>query len=572
MTPTRQTVIAGVLAILCCAGCGDGGTGPSTPIPQDPEPPPGQEIQCEPFESTWAAIHELVLERPGCTAEACHGSSASGGLDLRADVAVENLIDAPSSSSAFSRITPKDPLRSYLFLKLAAATDPSLLAGQAIAGRPMPFSGAPLSKDRLAALRIWIEAGAPTAGAVTGNAGLGSDHVGKLLGACLPEAAPVEVVPLATPAAGEGVQLVMPPHRIAAGSEVELCFASYFDFSGQIPERFLDETGDYYFVKREERREDPNTHHIIVMKPTVDLSRIDDPSFGEWVCADGPRRDQPCDPLAPADCPDSLCRSAIVEQTACFGFGPSEGRPNGAVNFDETYLIPDLDTPGFFVRQAVRGLVYWNSHAFNLTSKDTMHHVYRNFYFTDDLRFEMSHFNHFEAIGAATGIPPFEKRTVCSTRTFSREEEILYLASHTHKRGEFFWVEDPSGEVIYESPFYDDPLFKSYDPPLRYDSQDEEERTLTYCAVFNNGVNADGSPNLQTVTRLSRKPARSTCEPVACAEGRTGAPCAGPGDHATCDSEAGRGDGLCDACSISGGQTTDDEMFVLLGGTAVYRE
>jgi len=82
-------------------------------------------------------------------------------------------------------------------------------------------------------------------------------------------------------------------------------------------------------------------------------------------------------------------------------------------------------------------------------------------------------------------------------------------------------------------------------------------------------VDANGAPDPGTVTRLSRKPERSTCTPVACAEGRIGAPCAGASDHATCDTEPGSGDGICDACAITGGTTTDDEMFVLLGGTGL---
>lgn len=564
---------AALLALLLSvAACGDGSTTagrPSDRAPQEPAPGPGSEPGCQQFDSTFEAIQELIFEAQGCTESLCHGSSAAGGLDLRLEAAAANLIDKASTGSSLARVLPKDPLKSYLFLKLAAATDPTQLAGQSITGSPMPLSGDGILPGQLEALRIWIEAGATTSGAVTGNAGRGSDYVGELLGACLPEADPVVVKPLPRPAPGEGVQLAMPPHPIAAGDEVEVCFASYFDFSDQIPEQFLDETGEFFYANREVRREDPNTHHIIVMKPSVDLSLIDDPSFGGWVCAHGERANETCDPLVPSDCPGSLCRTAIFDSVTCSGFGPDEGRPNGGINFDETYLIPDIKTPGFFVKLPRRGLVYWNSHAFNLTTKDTLHHVYRNFYFTDDLQFEMTHFNHFFAIGAATGTPPFTKKTVCSTRTFGPEESILYLASHTHKRGEFFWIEDPDGEVIYESPFYDDPVFKSFNPPLRYPSDDPAARTLKYCATFNNGVNDDGSPNLDTVTRLSKKPARSECTPVACALGRTGEPCSGPDDHATCDTETGLGDGMCDACPISGGLTTDDEMFVMLGGTAV---
>ena len=79
------------------------------------------------------------------------------------------------------------------------------------------------------------------------------DRLAELLGACLPDPSPVEVAPLPPPAPGEGVQLVMPPHPVPAGSESEICFASYFDFTGQIPERYLDPTGEFYYAKPLER-------------------------------------------------------------------------------------------------------------------------------------------------------------------------------------------------------------------------------------------------------------------------------------------------------------------------------
>ena len=37
------------------------------------------------------------------------------------------------------------------------------------------------------------------------------------------------------------------------------------------------------------------------------------------------------------------------------------------------------------------------------------------------------------------------------------------------------------------------------------------------------------------------------------------------GDDSYCDSSPGAGDGVCDACPVVGGVTTEDEMFLLLG-------
>jgi hypothetical protein len=105
---------------------------------------------------------------------------------------------------------------------------------------------------------------------------------------------------------------------------------------------------------------------------------------------------------------------------------------------------------------------------------------------------------------------------------------------------------------------------QEYDPPIVYDSPDPADRTLTYCAVYNNGVKPDGSPDPRTVTKLSSMPERTSCRPVACTAGQIGAPCEGANDDAACDSTPGAGDGDCDACPITAGVTTENEMFIVI--------
>ena len=39
----------------------------------------------------------------------------------------------------------------------------------------------------------------------------------------------------------------------------------------------------------------------------------------------------------------------------------------------------------------------------------------------------------------------------------------------------------------------------------------------------------------------------------------------GPDDNHTCDRAPGANDGLCDACPITGGESTENEMFILIG-------
>jgi hypothetical protein len=92
------------------------------------------------------------------------------------------------------------------------------------------------------------------------------------------------------------------------------------------------------------------------------------------------------------------------------------------------------------------------------------------------------------------------------------------------------------------------------------------ERTLHYCSLYNNGVAADGSPDPTAVTRASQVPPQGFhCTPTACVAGKVGAPCAGSSDGPSCDSTPGANDGSCDACSITGGESTENEMFILIG-------
>ncbi len=229
--------------------------------------------------------------------------------------------------------------------------------------------------------------------------------------------------------------------------------------------------------------------------------------------------------------------------------------------------------PGFFTRFPAVGIFYWNLHAFNLTPQDLTHHAYTNLYFARDRRFESVRWQDTSHISAASGTPPFTRAEYCRKHVLPRGTVLLSLDSHTHKRGERFTIDlESTGERLYDNPFWEDPIRANFDPPLVFDSEDPAERTLVYCATFNNGVAADGSPDVGLVTRLSRKPARSTCTPVACAEGGVAAPCNGVDDHAACDTAPGAGDGLCDACPITAGLTSDDSMFLILGENLVVAE
>jgi hypothetical protein len=174
-------------------------------------------------------------------------------------------------------------------------------------------------------------------------------------------------------------------------------------------------------------------------------------------------------------------------------------------------------------------------------------------------------FNDIRNIYAAAGQAPL--RTDLLPRAYlPAGTHVIFLSSHTHERGEAFWVTDSAGTRIYESFTYEDPVVEAFDPPLAFTAADPATRTVEYCATYNNGLNADGTRNPETVRRRSNTPpSGAPCTPTHCTAGRLGAACGGAADHATCDSAPGAGDGLCDACPITAGVTTQDEMFILSG-------
>lgn len=514
---------------------------------------------CVSYDSTWDAIEATVIQQTGCANSLCHGEAAAGGLDLSAGVAYANLVDVISEASSLKRIQPREPAESFFYQKLVEKTFPGTYN---ISGAPMPSAGAPLSAGQLEAIRLWIEAGAPETGSIGDTLGRGEDELERLLGVCLPEAEAINTAPLEPPDRAIGLQFVMPPHDVPAESETELCFAVYEDFRDQIPAEFMSPDREFFYVRGDEVREDAFTHHNILMYSGVPVEDIHHPSLGEWTCVGGDLEGELCEPTDLASCGAGKCRSELQESTACIGFGPGDGPVASLASNVGSFLTQ----PGYYETFPTHGMFYWNSHAFNLTTEDAVHYVWRNLFFTDDRRFDTEYFTYSLHIGAGEGTPPFEKQTVCRDYELDQYDGLIYLSSHTHKRGERFFINIKGGEQIYETFTYDEPLNKLFDPHLVFNDPDPATRTLEYCATYNNGVNADGSPNIDTVTRASRRPINALpCEPTHCVAGDIGAACGGVDDNASCDSEPGAGDGWCDACPITSGLTSDDEMFVLLG-------
>jgi hypothetical protein len=131
---------------------------------------------------------------------------------------------------------------------------------------------------------------------------------------------------------------------------------------------------------------------------------------------------------------------------------------------------------------------------------------------------------------------------------------------------------DPEESLLYSSFVYNDPVILRFPEPMEFHAGDPiSQRALTYCGLYDNGA----PPNERDVKRRSTSPAAGTIFGFG-----VGGPCresqtrciGGPrhnelcrGDDAFCDSSPALGDGDCDACPLTGGFRTEDEMFILFG-------
>ncbi len=627
------------------------------------------------FDSTFALIQKVVFENRGCTVSACHGAAASGGLDLRADVAHDNLIEQPATTvpagtiAGLKRVVPGQKDQSLLYINLAAAT----LSGQWEAPlRAMPIGFEPLSLDELEAVREWIEQGAPREGTVPGT--------GELLDACLPPAKPIEIAPLPVPEAGVGVQIRMPRWTLPAGREDEVCFASYYDVTDQVPAQFVE--GDSFVYKSYQIRQDPLSHHLITRVYDGDTA-YDDPIWGEYKCRGGEKDGQACAPTDLGFCgPEVFCASEPQTSLACVGFGPDDARTatRGGIPGTQEASFSRHFPEGVFRSAPLKGLIVWNSHAFNLTDEDGKLEGWINFEFAQvDERVTpaLGIFNTSSIFGM--NVPPFEAQEICKHHVFPPDTRLYELNSHTHKRGKRFRVFDgrfvcdggpndgaacpPEGDevsasvcagsscvalvppesgdcngdgevgvsdligcvnialdvaeyeecvpcdgdydgrvsigelvrvvgyalaqpehvdasdrLLYTSLVYNDPTIRLFEPAREYPDRKASAaaRTLTYCSFYDNGWSDPSEVKKQST---SPPPPNNTiggpcAKASGCTEGLVGESCAGETEaelDASCDSSPGAGDGVCDACQLRGGVTTEDEMFILMGGFFIER-
>jgi cysteine-rich repeat protein len=623
----------------------------------------------EAFPTTFAAIQSVIFDGYGCDDPTlCHGqtdhesglvllpSDDASGLDSVLQQNYDALLNAaPTSAVGFDHfVVAGDSKTSLLYaalfkkLQCGGPNEPAECAsiGSDVQGMP---EGATLQPEELEAIDLWLRGGAPFDKVVAGTA--------ERLSACLPPAEPLKIDPPAAPGAGNGIQLRSSAWWLPAESENEICFPTYYDVSGLVPQdqQFdcpagvefgaLNDTGKCFYWHRQTLWQDPQSHHSIIHL-YLGSAPLQDPAFQPWTFKDDPdltdlNNGPACDPtdIDPATGENENCSGKAVRSAACLGYGPSDfNTATTARQFSgsqETYYDQQFHD-GVYAVMPVKGLVVWNSHAFNLTQTNTTMAQYLNLWFAgpNDRSYPAQQIFDADQI-FIPDVPPFEKREYCSTYVIPQGADLFWLSSHTHRHG-IHWrtwgppnascnpgaacnpvcdpgdagcscnpggtcaPPGPSGNdrLLYLSTVYNDPVQLEVEPTMNFASgSTANDRRFLFCSLFDNG----SSPTSPDVKRRSTSPTPPlpiggpcNVHEVACMDGphkgqpcglgtctggtTPGASCQGNGDcsgagaqcafnpdDSFCDTTAGAGDGVCDACPLKGGFTTEDEMFILLG-------
>ena len=564
------------------------------------------------YPSTWAAIQARVIGNSPLEAAQClfcHDTLPLGNtLDLSPANAYANLVGVPAANffTTHDLVEPGEPIASFFHEKLAAGTNGTLLpTGQ---GTQMPPLGAGIPADHLEAVSKWIRGGAPETGVVEGTA--------ALLSTCLPPPTPLKSPRPDPPPAGTGIQIIQTPWPLPSQSEDEICMTTYYDFTGTtlVPEEFQIDCPGAFGINNPSNKcflyhgrtlvQDAMSHHSIIHiylgAFDVNYSGSGAQQFGPFTNKQGPNEGQSCDPKAvdPNTGINENCSGKVESTLACLSavglpggpvFGPPDYGNNNAMapafaGSQEPYAETNFAL-GVYAVLPMSGTVVWNSHAFNLTGQNSTMDQYLNIRFAESWNRLFPAQGIFDSVSIfSENVPPYGTQEVCRTYTVEQGARVFNINSHTHRWGVRFRVWEPPhspcapdangdgcfpgdpSQLIYFSTEYTDPVQLEFDPPVLYDSANPDDRTFLYCSLYDNGSTVS-SPTVKRQSTSPSAPANlgpfvsgGPCanDTVACLGGNNaGTLC--NGNNAVCDS------GVCDACPVRGGVTTEDEMFIFIG-------
>ena len=139
------------------------------PVPRDDGSPSVVSAQDprDPLAPTWTSIYEDLLVARGCGSSACHGGASTNvGFHVRSSSS-ETYAELVGAIAGGDVAGPELGCQAMGTLVMRGVPDESLLlaklgpADAVPCGDAMPSGGIPLSAADLAAIRAWIEAGAP---------------------------------------------------------------------------------------------------------------------------------------------------------------------------------------------------------------------------------------------------------------------------------------------------------------------------------------------------------------------------------------------------------------------------
>ena len=397
--------------------------------------------------SAYHDIQDYIFDK-SCASSTCHAApSNSGNLNLTYGTSYQDLVGrAPQNPSAAAAgmklVDPGNPDNSFLLTKL--------IGPGADQGAPMPFGGGVLHDGKIAAIRTWIEAGAPQTGRVPG--------IGDL--AVLRD--PEEVFePPAPPPPGEGYQLRLPPFKIAPRTEREVYYAT----------RIKDENGDPVtgdiFINKVEIFYPSGSHHFIVYR------------FTEEGLANGVQGRGIVPGIGVN--PEDEFRELDTEDPQVLGnFGIDRLFVVGTQTDETLFRFPEgvaLRLPGDTVYDL-------NSHYINLLGDETLiGETYVNIYTIPEEEVQYEAVEIFVS-NRAINVPPGTTRVSKMTWYIedelerrghdpSTELQVFLLTSHMHRHGELFEVfQRSSGDLLHRSIAYDDAPITLFDPVLTLGSDD----------------------------------------------------------------------------------------------------
>src|SRR5262249_18711970 len=152
----------------------------------------------------------------------------------------------------------------------------------------------------------------------------------------------------------------------------------------QVPAEFRSPDGKSFRYKTELTTQDPLSHHLIASLYSGTFAP-DDPVWGPYSCRGGTHDGAICNPLDAGACgAGGECATAPAKSVACIGFGPPDSQVTitsfGFTGTQETVALNSYPE-GVFAELPLKGVVLWNSHAFNLSDKAGKEEAWLNFYF-----------------------------------------------------------------------------------------------------------------------------------------------------------------------------------------------